>query len=64
MIPTELLTPQYPGWNDPNAHYEYHAGIIDHSTQNCQQLKVWIALLIKHGLVEIGERRLGPECQY
>ncbi|KAA3464963.1 hypothetical protein EPI10_000181 [Gossypium australe] len=49
------LQPPYPKWYDPSAQYDYHAGIIGHSIENCTALKKVVEKLIKIGIVEVND---------
>ncbi|XWS16412.1 hypothetical protein CRYUN_Cryun34aG0085200 [Craigia yunnanensis] len=39
LVVLKPLTPPYPKWYEPNAHYEYHAGILGHSIKDCTPFK-------------------------
>ncbi|XWS61285.1 hypothetical protein CRYUN_Cryun07bG0113200 [Craigia yunnanensis] len=41
------LTPPYPKWYDSNVHYEYHAGILGHSTEDCTPFKYKVQRLVR-----------------
>ena len=49
VVPVVLkpLTPPYPKWYDPNAHYEYHIEIPGHSTEDCTPFKYKVQGLVR-----------------
>ncbi|XP_016720937.1 uncharacterized protein [Gossypium hirsutum] len=46
------LQPPYPKWYDANARCEYHAGISEHSIENCTRFKKAVERLIKNGVLK------------
>ncbi|XP_017647675.2 uncharacterized protein LOC108487845 [Gossypium arboreum] len=49
------LQPPYPKWYDTNAQCEYHAGITEHSTENCAAFKKVVERHIKMGIVRFDD---------
>ena len=49
------LTPPYPKWYNPNAHYEYHSGILSHSTEDCTPFKYKVQGLVRLGALNFDE---------
>ena len=57
VVPIVLkpLTPPYPKWYNPNAHYEYHSGISSHSTEDCNPFKYKVQGLVRLGALNFDE---------
>ncbi|XP_052485234.1 uncharacterized protein LOC105778924 [Gossypium raimondii] len=49
------LQPPYPKWYDANAQCDYHAGITEHSIENCTAFKKLVERLIGMGVVKFDE---------
>ncbi|KAA3459150.1 hypothetical protein EPI10_013669 [Gossypium australe] len=49
------LQPPYPKWYDSNAHCDYHAGIAEHSIENCTAFEKIVERLIKIGIVKLDD---------
>ena len=49
------LTPPFPKWYDPNAHYEYHVGILGHSIKDCTPFKYMVQGLVRSGALNFDE---------
>ncbi|XWS15191.1 hypothetical protein CRYUN_Cryun35bG0073200 [Craigia yunnanensis] len=49
------LTPPYPKWYYPNAHYEYHTRILGHSIENCILFKYKVQGLVRSGALNFDE---------
>ncbi|KAA0059164.1 RNA-directed DNA polymerase (Reverse transcriptase), Ribonuclease H-like protein [Cucumis melo var. makuwa] len=57
IVPQEPLQPPYPKWYEPNAKCEYHAGALEHSTNNCFPLKAKVQSLVKDGWLKFKKTR-------
>ncbi|XWS10683.1 hypothetical protein CRYUN_Cryun38cG0018600 [Craigia yunnanensis] len=57
IVPVVLkpLTPPYPKWYNPNAHYEYHTGISGHSIEDCTLFKYKVQGLVRSGVLNFDE---------
>ena len=51
LIVLEPLTLPFPKWYNLNAHYEYHAGTLGHSTEDYALFKDEVKRLIKLGVL-------------